>query len=69
MQETPSCIGPEFSYNISAGVLGGTTPLICASLMDVTHDRMAPAFHLMGAAVIGLFLLSAKWETAHKPLN
>jgi MFS transporter, MHS family, proline/betaine transporter len=61
--------GLGISYNISAGILGGTTPLVCASLMEVTHDRMAPAYLLMGAAAIGLLLLAGKRETALRPLK
>jgi MHS family proline/betaine transporter-like MFS transporter len=61
--------GLGISYNVSAGVLGGTTPLICALLIKVTHDGMAPAYLLMAAAIIGILLLMGKRETADRPLK
>lgn len=61
--------GLGISYNVSAGVLGGTTPLLCASLIQITHDPMAPAYLLIAAAAAGLLLLSGKRETADRPLK
>jgi MHS family proline/betaine transporter-like MFS transporter len=61
--------GLGISYNVSAGVLGGTTPLLCALLIKVTHDGMAPAYLLMAAAIIGILLLMSKRETADRPLK
>jgi MHS family proline/betaine transporter-like MFS transporter len=61
--------GLGISYNVSAGVLGGTTPLLCALLIKVTHDGMAPSYLLMAAAIIGILLLMGKRETADRPLK
>lgn len=61
--------GLGISYNVSAGVLGGTTPLLCASLMELTHDGMAPAYLLMAAAITGILLLLGKRETADRSLK
>ena len=37
----------SFSYNISAGVIGGTTPLVAVWLIQFTGNKLAPAFYLM----------------------
>lgn len=61
--------GMGISYNISAGILGGTTPLVCVTLMEITHDRMSPAFFLMLASVISFLMCLVTRETANKPLR
>ncbi len=61
--------GLGIAYNIAAGVLGGTTPLLCVSLIEMTHNRMAPAFLLMVAAVVSAVLLIWQRETGKKPLK
>lgn len=61
--------GLGISYNVSAGVLGGTTPLICASLIEITHSRMSPALFLAAASVISLLMCMATRETGNKPLK
>jgi len=61
--------GMGISYNIAAGVLGGTTPLLCATLMELTHHRMAPAILLIGAPIISLLLLMGQKETGNRPLK
>ena len=61
--------GLGIAYNIAAGVLGGTTPLLCVSLIEITHNRMAPAFLLIVAAVVSAVLLIWQRETGKKPLK
>jgi len=61
--------GMGISYNIAAGVLGGTTPLLCATLIEITHQRMAPVLVLIVAPIVSLLLLLVQKETANKPLK
>jgi MHS family proline/betaine transporter-like MFS transporter len=61
--------GMGISYNIAAGVLGGTTPLICATLMELTHNRMSPVLVLIAAPIVSVLMLLAQKETAKKPLK
>ena len=61
--------GLGISYNIAAGVLGGTTPLLCATLIEITHQRMSPVLVLIVAPIVSLLLLLVQKETANKPLK
>jgi MFS transporter, MHS family, proline/betaine transporter len=61
--------GMGISYNIAAGVLGGTTPLLCATLIEITHQRMSPVLVLIVAPIVSLLLLLVQKETANKPLK
>ena len=47
----------SIAYNLSMGVLGGTTPLVATVLMVWSHDPLAPAYYLMGAASLSLVAL------------
>jgi MHS family proline/betaine transporter-like MFS transporter len=61
--------GMGISYNVAAGILGGTTPLLCATLIEITHSRMAPAGLLVVAALVSAFFLLFQRETSNKPLH
>jgi MHS family proline/betaine transporter-like MFS transporter len=61
--------GLGIAYNIAAGILGGTTPLLCVTLIEFTHSRMAPAGLLVVAAVVSALLLIFQRETGNKPLK
>jgi len=61
--------GLGIAYNVAAGILGGTTPLLCVTLIEVTHNRMAPAGLLIVAAVVSTLLLIWQRETANHPLK
>ncbi|MCA3931135.1 MAG: MFS transporter, partial [Burkholderia sp.] len=56
-------------FNVSVSLFGGTTPLVTAWLVDVTHNLMMPAYYMMGAAVIGIVSVVALAETARQPLK
>jgi MHS family proline/betaine transporter-like MFS transporter len=61
--------GLGISYNAAAGILGGTTPLVCATLIEMTHNRMAPAALLVVASIVSFgFNLMAR-ETGNRPLH
>ncbi|MCE9587462.1 MAG: MFS transporter [Verrucomicrobia bacterium] len=61
--------GLGISYNVSAGILGGTTPLICVSLIAITHNRMVPALFLIVASAVSLLMVLGTRETGKKPLK
>lgn len=44
--------GVSLSYNITVAIFGGTCVYLCQWLIEVTGDNRAPAFVLIGAAVI-----------------
>lgn len=61
--------GLGISYNVSAGILGGTTPLVCAVMMEYTHNRMSPVIFLLLAAVVSIPMCLMTRETGKKPLK
>jgi len=61
--------GLGISYNVAAGVLGGTTPLLCLTLIEMTKNRMAPAALLITASLVSTIFLLMQRETANRPLK
>jgi MHS family proline/betaine transporter-like MFS transporter len=51
------CTGLALSYNISAPIFGGFAPLISASLIELTGNKLAPSFYLMATAVTSFCVL------------
>ena len=49
--------GVSLGYGLSFGILGGTTPLIATSLIDVTGNDLSPILYLMVAPIIGMAAL------------
>jgi MFS transporter, MHS family, proline/betaine transporter len=49
--------GVSLGYGLAFGILGGTTPLVATTLIDVTGYDLAPAFYVMLAALMGLAAL------------
>lgn len=47
--------GVSLGYNLSFGVIGGFTPLICTKLILMTGMLFAPSFYLTAVAMIGCF--------------
>jgi len=58
----------SIAYNLSLGVLGGTTPMAATYLLAWSHDALAPAYYLMAAAVVSLGVSLCWRETAQAPL-
>lgn len=56
------------AYNISVAAFGGITPWFSQSLISWTGNTYAPAFYVMGAAVITLLVVLRARETAKSPL-
>jgi MFS transporter, MHS family, proline/betaine transporter len=58
------------TYNISASLFGGTTPLVVAWLIKLTNYRLVPAYYLIFASLIGIFVVTYfVKETSGKPLR
>lgn len=60
--------GLSISYNFSLAIFGGTAPLAAMTLVAMTQSVFAPAFYIMGAAIIGLILLFTFPESYKKSL-
>lgn len=56
--------GFALGYNVATSLFGGTAPLVNASLIGVTGNKLFPAFYVMGACVIGLVAALRMPETA-----
>lgn len=56
--------GSGLALNLAAVGFGGTAPLICAALVEATGSLLAPAYYLIGAAVLALTLLALLRERA-----
>ena len=55
-------------YNITLGIVGGLTPLTATWLVSWTRSGVAPAFMIIGAAVISLIAILYMKETYKKSL-
>jgi MHS family proline/betaine transporter-like MFS transporter len=55
-------------FNLSMGLLGGVTPMAMTALLAWSHNPLAPAYGLMGAAAVTLAVLGSWPETAKAPL-
>jgi MHS family proline/betaine transporter-like MFS transporter len=50
------CSAISIGYNLCVGLLGGISPLVATWLIQRTHDDLAPAYLVMGAALISLMV-------------
>lgn len=50
--------GLSFGFNMGLAIFGGTCPLIATWLINITQNKLAPAFYVMLAAVIALYAAS-----------
>ena len=55
--------GTAISYNVATAAFGGTAPLINESLIEVTGDRLWPAYSMIAASAIGMIALCFVIET------
>lgn len=62
------CTAVSLGYNICFGVIGGLTPLVATWLVARTGEEIAPAYLLMGAAAISIFVILRFRETCRVPL-
>jgi MHS family proline/betaine transporter-like MFS transporter len=63
------CTAISVGYNLSVGLLGGTTPLVAAYLIERSHNDLSPAFYIMAAAALSLGVVLRLRETAHATLR
>lgn len=61
--------GFAFSFNAANALFGGTAPFVATWLIGATGSKLAPAWYLVGAAVVALVAMLAARETAGKPLR
>lgn len=60
--------GFAFSFNVANALFGGTAPFVATWLIEVTGNKLAPAWYLVGAAAVALIAMVASRETANRPL-
>jgi MFS transporter, MHS family, proline/betaine transporter len=61
------CTAVALGYNVSAGVIGGLTPLVAAWLVARTGDEIAPGFLMMVAAAVTFLTILRFPETYRTP--
>ncbi|MET7996765.1 MFS transporter [Amycolatopsis sp. NPDC005232] len=61
--------GLSLSLNIPVTLLGGTAPLLATALISWSGTAAAPAFFVIGGAVVSLVAALAAPETAHSDLR
>ena len=63
------CTAVALGYNICFGMIGGSTPLAAAWLVERTGNEIAPAFLIMAAAAIAFFAILRFRETYRAPFT
>ena len=63
------CSGMAVAYNLTLGIIGGTTPMVCTYLIEKTGDDLFIAWYLMGAAAVSLAVTLTLKETGKAPLR
>ncbi|MNZ29223.1 Proline/betaine transporter [compost metagenome] len=61
--------GFAFSFNTANALFGGTAPFVATWLISQTGNKLAPAWLLVGAAVVALVAMLCVRETAHRPME
>lgn len=61
--------GIALGFNIGSAAAGGTAPYICTWLVDATGSPLAPAWFVIGTAVLTLIAATSLKETAGTPLR
>jgi hypothetical protein len=61
--------GFAIAYNVSTSIFGGTAPAVNDWLIQVTGDKLVPAYYMMGACLVGLVALVKVPETARYPIS
>lgn len=60
--------GLGLAYNGAAGILGGTTPLVCAAAADLTGSLLAPGAYVAIACTVSLLIALRTPETGGRTL-
>lgn len=61
--------GMAVSYNVSVALFAGTAPMINTWLIQVTGNRMMPAYYLIAAALIGVVALLFSVDRTGRPMR
>ncbi|KRE30651.1 MFS transporter [Mycobacterium sp. Soil538] len=61
--------GYSIGYNISVALFGGTAPYVATWLVARTGNQIAPAYYVIGAAIVTLLTVLTMRETARRPLR
>ncbi len=61
--------GMAISYNVSVALFAGTAPMINSWLIQVTGNRLIPAYYLIAAAAIGVIALLACRDRTGGPMR
>src|SRR5690625_833504 len=62
--------GLAITYNISASLFGGTTPLLISWLINITANKLMPAYYIIFASLIGIVVVTLFLRnTSDKPLR
>ncbi|MBV9523262.1 MAG: MFS transporter [Alphaproteobacteria bacterium] len=59
----------SIGYNVAVAIFGGFAPFIATWLIQETGNNLAPAFYLMGAALVTFIVVLLIRETAFQPLR
>jgi len=60
--------GFAVSFNLSNALFGGTAPFMATLLISITHSKLAPAWYLVGAALVSMVAVLLAKETANRSL-
>ena len=60
--------GFAFSFNTANALFGGTAPFVATLLIKLTGSDLAPAWYLVGAALVAMGAMLLARETSHRPL-
>lgn len=61
--------GFAVSFNLSNAIFGGTAPFMATLLIQMTGNNLAPAWYLVGAAIISLIAVALARETSKDALR
>lgn len=61
--------GYSVAFNVGTGVFGGLTPVIATSLIAATGVAIAPAYYLVGAALVAVAALALMPDRSRSPLR
>ncbi|SHI55450.1 MFS transporter, MHS family, proline/betaine transporter [Desulfatibacillum alkenivorans DSM 16219] len=60
--------GYSVAYNLGLGVVGGTTPMVCTWLIDVSGKAYSPGLYMAGMAVVAFGALLLIKDGSREPL-
>ncbi len=61
--------GFALSFNVANAIFGGTAPFVATWLIQLTDNKLAPAWYLVVAAGVALIAMILSKETSRQPLQ